>query len=146
MKVAFKEYNEIMGMIESAYHEAALKLGLSDSEMGILYVLNTYPEGCNQSVLYKEAGLTKSTANSALKKMEKDGILCITPGEGRNTWVFATDKGKKRMKNTVSKVIEIENEIYAAWSPKEQEQFMRLNRDFANKLRVKINELGNYRE
>ena len=30
MKIDFKEFNEILGRIDNGYHEAALKLGLSD--------------------------------------------------------------------------------------------------------------------
>lgn len=142
MNIAFKEYNEIIGMIESSYHKAARKMGLPDSEMGILYVLSSYPQGCNQSTIYHEAGLTKSTANSALKKMEKSGILCITPAVGRNTWVSATEKGKALMEQTVRHVIEMENEIYASWSESEQDLFLQLNRNFAEKLAERVEKLS----
>ena len=39
MKVEFKEFNSIIGKINGIYHEAALKMGMSDSERDILYVL-----------------------------------------------------------------------------------------------------------
>lgn len=138
MRVAFKEFNETISRIESAYHEASLRLKLSDSEESLLYTLVTYPEGCRQSVLYRESGLTKSTANSALKKMEKDGIVLIQPEKGRNTLVRVTEAGKNLMKDTVYKVIQIENEIYDSWTPEEQALFLRLNQDFAEKMMEKI--------
>lgn len=138
MKEAFKEYFEIMGRIENAYHEAALKMKMSDSEMDILYVLYSYPEGCNQSVLYKQSCLTRSTVNTALKKMEGKGVLSILPGEGRNTRVVATDSGRELIENTVCRVIAIENEIYDSWSQEEQELFMRINRDYAQKLSERV--------
>jgi DNA-binding MarR family transcriptional regulator len=71
MDSRFKEWVYIEGLMQSAYHEAALKMNLSDSEFWILYVFNFHQEGCNQSVLYKEACLTKSTVNSAIRKMEQ---------------------------------------------------------------------------
>lgn len=141
MESAFKDWPYIEGLINSAYHEAALKMKLSDSEMSILYVFNAHPEGCNQSVLYKEACLKKSTVNSAIRKMEKEELLYVTPGTGRNTQVFLTEKGKWLMEKTVYRMIEIENEIYNAWTPQEQELFMRLNRDFAEKLKEKVKKL-----
>lgn len=61
MESRFKEWVYIEGLMQSAYHESALKMNLSDSEFWILYVFNFHQEGCNQSVLYKEACLTKST-------------------------------------------------------------------------------------
>lgn len=127
-----------MGRIENAYHEAALKMKMSDSEMDILYVLYSYPEGCNQSVLYKQSCLTRSTVNTALKKMEGKGVLSILPGEGRNTRVVATDSGRELIENTVCRVIAIENEIYDSWSREEQEIFMRINRDYAQKLSERV--------
>ena len=94
MESAFKDWDYIEGMIDSAYHEAALKMNLSDSEFSILYILNEHQEGCNQSAFYKESCMTKSTVNSAIRKMEKKELLYLTPGSGRNTQVFLTEKGK----------------------------------------------------
>lgn len=141
MESRFREWNYIEGLIKSAYHEAALKMKLSDSEFWILYVFNFHEEGCNQSALYKETCLTKSTVNSAIRKMEQKDLIYLTPGEGRNTMAFLTEKGRKLMEDTACKVIQIENMIYDTWTPEEQELFMNLNRDFAEKLRDKIKEL-----
>ena len=77
------EYSAIESLIGCAYHEAALKMHLADSELCILYTLHTHGPGCLQSTLYKETGLTKTTVNSALKKLEKGGTLYLTPGPGR---------------------------------------------------------------
>ena len=132
MESAFKDWDYIEGMIDSAYHEAALKMNLSDSEFSILYIFNEHQEGCC---------MTKSTVNSAIRKMEKKELLYLTPGSGRNTQVFLTEKGKKLMEDTVYRVIEIENEIYNDWTPEERELFMKLNRDFAEKLSDKVKKL-----
>lgn len=141
MRLAFKECNEILGRIDGLYHEAAVKLKLSDSEMNILYTMQSFPEGCNQSAIYKGTGLTKSTVNTALKKMQKNNIIEISPGDGRNTWVSVTSKGHKLIKNTVGKVREIENEIYDSWAKSQQDTFMQLISDYAEKLKDKINQL-----
>ena len=98
------EYNAIESLIGCAYHEAALKMHLADSELCILYTLHTHGPGCLQSTLYKETGLTKTTVNSALEKLE------------------------------------LENRIYASWTPEEQALFLRLNRDFAEKLTALVRE------
>lgn len=141
MRIALKEYNEIMGLICGAYHEAALRLHMSDSELNILYVLCSYEQGCYQKVLYQETGLTKSTVNSAVKKLEQEGVLCLQPGEGRNTCVCLTEKGQQLVENTVYKVFQMENEIFDSWSAEEQETFLRLNRDFLERLEQKVREL-----
>ena len=103
MESRFKEWSYIEGLVQSAYHEAALKMNLSDSEFWILYVFNFHQEGCNQSVLYKEACLTKSTVNSAIRKMEQKELIYLTPGEGRNTMVFLTEKAANGWKTPSTK-------------------------------------------
>ena len=75
MYSAFKEFYNLLSQVDSAYHDAALKLGLTDSELDILYSLNEHGSGCNQSIFYKETGTTKSTINSAVRRMEQAGYL-----------------------------------------------------------------------
>ena len=119
MYSAFKEFYNLLSQLNNAYHDAALKLGLTDSELDILYSLNEHGSGCNQSIFYKETGTTKSTINS---------------GTGRNTCVFLTEKGEELMKNTAHRLIAIENAIFESWSAEEQQIFIKLNRDFAVKF------------
>ena len=121
------EYNAIESLIGCAYHEAALKMHLADSELCILYTLHTHGPGCLQSTLYKETGLTKTTVNSALKKLEKGGTLYLTPGPGRNTRVYLTESGAQLARDTAGRLMELENRIYASWTPEEQALFLRLN-------------------
>ena len=125
MYSAFKEFYNLLSQLNNAYHDAALKLGLTDSELDILYSLNEHGSGCNQSIFYKETGTTKSTINSAVRKMEQ---------AGRNTCVFLTEKGEELMKNTAHRLIAIENAIFESWSAEEQQIFIKLNRDFAVKF------------
>lgn len=141
MESAFRECTYTDKMMESAYHEAAKKMQLSDSEFSILYIFSNYPDGCKQSALYKEAYLSKSTVNSAIRKMEQKELLYLTPGDGRNTMVFLTEKGKELMEKTVYPIIQIENDIYNSWTKKEQELFLRLNRDFAERLLDEVRKL-----
>lgn len=54
MYSAFKEFYNLLSQLNNAYHDAALKLGLTDSELDILYSLNEHGSGCNQSIFYKE--------------------------------------------------------------------------------------------
>ena len=134
------EYNAIESLIGCAYHEAALKMQLADSELCILYTLHTHGPGCLQSTLYKETGLTKTTVNSAIKKLEKGGTLYLTPGPGRNTRVYLTESGARLARDTAGRLMELENRIYASWTPEEQALFLRLNRDFAEKLAALVRE------
>ena len=94
MESAFKDWDYIEGMIDSAYHEAALKMNLSDSEFSILYIFNEHQEGCNQSAFYKRILYDKIYSKFCYPQDGKKELLYLTPGSGRNTQVFLTEKGK----------------------------------------------------
>lgn len=140
MKVAFKEVNRIIGNINGAYHDICVKLGISDSEFEILYDLCDLGDGCNQSAIYKNSGLGKSTVNSAVKKMEKNGYIRVEQGSGRNTTIYLTEKGRELSAKTAEKVIEIENSIYNSWSKEEQEMYAGLNEKFFLAFSEKVRE------
>lgn len=135
MEVAFKEINQILGNINAAYHEVCVKLGISDSEFDILYTLCDLGDGCNQSAIYKNSGQGKSTINSAIKKMERNGLIRIEQGVGRNTLIFLTEAGKKLSVQTVEKIVEIENAIFHSWSKEDQDMFVGLNEKYLKDFR-----------
>ena len=74
MKNMFQQINQLARQIGGIYHEAALKMGFSDSELWILYALSVSTAGCRQTELCQSTGMTKTTVNSALKKMEEAGV------------------------------------------------------------------------
>lgn len=141
MNPLFETYNQIMCMMEADYHDAAVRLGLSDSAFNILYTLYIEGSGCNQSRLYKKSGMARSTVNSAIRKMEKKGWLYLVPGEGRNTKVEVTDEGRAVMDRTVARIVAIEKKLFDAYTETEAETLIRLNRQFEQGLRRSIEEL-----
>ena len=141
MKSAFQEFNRIDGQIQRSYHEAAVKMGLPDSEFWILYVLATNEPEMLQTELTAITGVSKTTINSALKKMERAGLLELTPGGGRNTCSRLTEIGHQLAEKTVCRLVALENRIYESWSPEEQAMLIQLNRDYSEKLAAMIGEL-----
>ena len=132
--VNIQEFNQIDGRISSLYHAAALKMGLSDNEFRILYTLAVNAPGYLQSALREATGMGRSTVNSALKKLEREGILTLSSGSGRHTCVSLTAQGHRLADRTVCRLIRLEDHIYAGWTSEEQALLLRLNRDFTEKL------------
>ena len=124
MKNMFQQINQLDRQIGGIYHEAALKMGFSDSELWILYALSVSAAGCRQTELCQSTGMTKTTVNSALKKMEEAGVLYRAPGSGRNTLVFLTEQGAALAERTVNFVAS--DIAYASSKPKTR--FMRAGR------------------
>lgn len=136
-----KELNIISGTINGYYHEAALKLGISDAEMNVLYVLSYEGNGCYQSLLYKNTGMTRSTVNTIIRRFEKEELLYLKSGKGRNTCVFLTDKGERYLESTVQKIVEMENRIFMSWSEEERMIFLHLNQKYASNLKDEIDRM-----
>lgn len=136
-----KEFNIVNGMINGYYHEAALKLGLSDVEMNILYALCMEGSGCYQSLLYKNTGLTRSTVNTVIRRFEKAELMYLKNGKGRNTCVFLTEKGESFLKNTVQKIVDLEGYIFSNWTDEERSLFLKLNKKYAADLKAGIDRM-----
>lgn len=138
MNPKLNELYNILGSIDSLYRDAAIKLGVTDTEMNILYVMYYEGSGCNQSRLYKKTGITKSTINSALHKMQERGLIELRAGEKRNVRVFLTAKGEALSERTARRIIKTEQEIFDGWSAKDIDRFVGLNRRYLNDLKEKI--------
>ncbi len=141
MELTTEDVGSINGMINSTFHQAAIKLGLNDSEMSIFYIIKRCGEGCNQSELYKRTGQRRSTINSAIRKMEKNNLLYLEPGEGRNTRVFLTDEGREKSKETVERLLQLEQEIFETWDQEDQKKFVDLNARFFTELKKEVENL-----
>lgn len=134
MKASLKDFNRVVWQINGVYHDMCAALGISDSEFDVLYVLAEEGGECKQSLIYKSTGQKKTTINSAIKKLEKNGCLRLAAGEGRNTRVFLTEAGRKLSADTVDRVIAIENEMFDSWSTEDREAMIRLNRNYLKGL------------
>ena len=121
-----RQINYLTSEIDSLYHQAAVKLGLSDSEACVLYALCEQNGSCLLSDIYKQSGISKQTINSALRKLEAERILYLEPYKGNAKKVTLTPKGIQYAKDTIVKLYEAEIRAFASWSEEEMEIYIRL--------------------
>lgn len=138
ISLSMKRYNHLTCEIEAAYHEAALKLGLSDSAMLILYTICDHGESCLLGDISRLSGISKQTINSSLRKLEGDGIVLLEAAGGKAKRICLTQKGKTLARDTVCKVIEIENRIFNAWSEEERTVYLELTQRYLTEFREEI--------
>lgn len=136
-----KRFDYLTTEIDAAYHEAALKLGLSDSAMLILYTICNNGEECLLNDITRSSGISKQTVNSALRKLEIEGVLYLEVFKGRKKKVCLTDKGKVLVKDTVLRLVKIENEIFGSWAEEEREIYIGLTQKYLSSFKEKIKEL-----
>lgn len=135
-----RKFTYLSGEISSLYHEMAVKMGISDSVLDILYVLCEKGNQCLQSEIFRLTGISRQTINSAIRKLEKDEIVYLEQGTGRNTIVCLTEKGKLFVKQNVEPLFEIENRIWNEWSEDEQRQYLFLTKKYHDTLQKYMKE------
>lgn len=141
MQSEARYYNRLIAEIDEVYHEIALKQGFSDSVMAILYVLVDHDGNCRLPELIKASGENKQTINSALRKLEREGIVYLEPAGGRSKRVCLTEKGTNIARETVGRVLAAEGRIYASWSREEWELYLQLTRRYLQQLREEMKEI-----
>ncbi len=130
-----EQYTYLAGEINALYHEAAVKMGISDSVQNILYVLCEKGGKCQQSEISKLTGISRKTINSAIRKLEKEELVYLEQGKGRNTILCLTEKGEKFSSEKIGSLHEIENKIWNEWTVEEQQQYLTLTKKYRDGLK-----------
>lgn len=142
MEFCFNEgmasFNFLISQIDVVYHEVALKLGITDSAMLILYALCSNNGECMLGDII--SGASKQTINSALRKLEVDKIIYLKTFSGRKKKVYLTEKGKVLVKDTVLRVIKVENDIFSSWSDEERGIYIGLTQRYLRDFKRKVKE------
>lgn len=130
--------NYFTAELDGLYHQASLQIGLADSAMRILYAIYDNGDGCLLHTIYRQAGLRKQTVNSAMRKLEKEGILYLTHYKGKNKKVMLTERGKTYLQQTAAKIYEAETRAFADWTETEMEEYLRLTEKFTESFREQV--------
>ena len=130
----YKEMNDL-------YHETARALGLSDSAQMILYTLCELGDGCLQKDICARCFLTKQTVHSAVRKLEKEGIVTLTAGKGRDMHLSLTESGRMLTEQTIVPLIDAESCTMDALTTEEQAALLRLTGKYLSALRQEMSKL-----
>ena len=136
-----KRYSYLTSEIDAAYHEASLRLGLSDSAMRILYTICLHGGQCRLSDIVTLSGTSKQTINSALRKLEGEGAVYLAEAGSRKKQVHLTEKGKELAQNSAMRLLKIEDEIFSSWPEAELERYITMTEKYLFAFREKIKEL-----
>lgn len=136
-----RRYNHILSEIDAVYHEIAVKQGISDSTMTILYTLSEHDGSCLLSEIVRVSGISKQTINSALRKLEAEAIIQLEAAGGKAKRVCLTKKGERFTRETVDKVIDMENRIYASWEAEEWNTYLRLTERYLTQIKEELKEI-----
>ena len=127
--------------IESLYHKASLKFGITDSESVVLYSVYDMGGGCRLSGIYKESCVSKQTINSAVRKLETNGILYLENGECKGKCIKITKKSRSLIESTVARLYAAEGNTFIAWSEGEIAAHIRLMEKYTECFRWEVEKL-----
>lgn len=136
-----KRVNYLLSEINAVYREASSALGISDSVMQILYTICNYGDSCLLGDILRMTGLPKQTVNSALRKLEGEGIVYLRLAEKKKKSVHLTEQGKSLASTTVLRLMEMENAVFDSWTAEERQSYLRLNQKYLTQFRETIKEL-----
>ena len=132
------EYTRLHSEMDGLYHTLAVRAGLSDSALDILYALCVLGDGCLQRDVCALSFTSKQTIHSSIRKLEQDGLLRLPPGQGREVHIRLTPQGSRLIQEKVLPILDLERQAMACLSPEERESFLRLTRQYISHFRTLI--------
>ena len=136
-----RRINFLFSEMESLYHLADLRLGISDSASLVLYALYDAGGKCPLADIYKNSGISKQTLNSGLRTLEARGLLRLEHHNGRSKRVVLTESGQEFAQRTVARLFQAEMDALNGWTEAEVRAYVELQEKYAVCFRQQIEKL-----
>ncbi len=137
----WKQLMHIFGEIYGAYHDASFKMGMADSAMQILYSVHMAQDALYPSEIARLCGMSRQTVSSALRALERQGVLYLETGAGRSRPVRLTQAGEALCRERVAPIAAAEESIWNGWTEEDRSAYLRLSRQYLEDLRVRVEAL-----
>ena len=131
-----RRINFLFSEMESLYHLADLRLGISDSASLVLYALYDAGGQCPLADIYKNSGISKQTINSSIRRLEQDGYLYLQPGRGRDMHICLTPEGRRLVEEKAAPVAAMEERAFSGMPQEDQQALLRLTHAYLARLRA----------
>lgn len=135
-----RRFNELNSEIMALYHEASQRVGLSDAASFILYAVCEHSAGCTQSDICHASGLPRQTVHSAVRQLEKDGILAMEAGTGRRRLLRLTPHGEEVVREKIVPIMELENAVARDFTAEDWSALHQLFSRFRDSFRARLAE------
>ena len=146
MKEKTKQHLEVMNQQikewAGIYHQAAVRLGISDKEFWVWYTLIVMGEEYSQREICEIWSLPKQTVNSVVANMVKKEFikLEVVPGMRNRKLLRLTDIGKSYGEAIVRPVFEAEYRTIARLSEQERQVCVSLMGKYIRYLKEELHE------
>ncbi len=115
--------------IDDIYHDYAQKNNLSDAALWLLYAIYTAKEEITQADICNGWFFSRQTINTALKGLEKQGILefVLIPENRKSKKIAFTQSGKALAEQIIVPLQRAENRVLDAFDDEEKRLFVELS-------------------
>lgn len=124
------------------YHAVAVRYGLSDTDMWVLY--NVYAaDTVTQQELCRQCFFPKQTVNSSIARLIRNGIVTLEtiPGTRNQKRILLTGEGAALAGKTIHPLMDAELRAYAALTPEELRSYLNLTARLTLALRKEAENL-----
>ena len=83
-----------------------------------------------QSDIVKATGLSKQTLNSAIRKLEKEGIIILEKLNEKSKKIVMTDKGQVLIEQKMKPLVDMEDRVLASWTEEDRRKYLELIEKF----------------
>ena len=118
----FYDFGRALYHVDSFYDEFAKQSNVSAALLWVLYALGD-GNPHTQIEISNDWELPKTTVNTVIKEIQKDGYALLVPIKGtrREMSIVLTESGKKFADNVLSDLYKKEAEVFKSLSSEEQE-------------------------
>lgn len=141
-KQQLENLNQQIKELSGIYHQAAVRLGISDNEFWVWYTLFVMGEKYSQQDICEIWSLPKQTVNSIVMNMVKKELikLEVVPGTRNRKLLILTDNGKSYGEAVVRPIFEAEYRTIARLTEEERQLCISLLGKYIRYLREELYE------
>lgn len=134
-------FNQMYKAMDEAYHTYAKRIGISDMMLWLLYSLYESDTVYTQREICADWHCTPQTLNSALKNLEQQGFIELSPvaGNRKNKRVVLTGKGEEMAQRVIGPVVRAEQGAFLGLTEEERENLLRLTEKYTELLQNGLN-------
>lgn len=133
-------FNRLSKEMDETYHLYAKKQEISDTILWLLYSLYESNAPFTQRELCSAWHYPPQTINSALKNLERQGVieLAATSDNKKNKLILLTEKGRELAQKIIFPLVHAEEKAFQGMEPEEKELLLSLLQKYVKLLQREI--------
>lgn len=136
-------FNQLYKEMDEIYHQYARDHGMSDTAMWLLYSLCLSDTPYTQREICSEWHYPPQTLNSALKTLERQGLIALesVPGNQKNKLVVLTEQGNSVVQQMIVPLVAAERQSFMELQEGEKEALLSLTQKYVDLLQSNIRKI-----